>query len=150
MVMPLLPIRPEIQKLVVCILAVVRCAVVTKVTGLTGPPRKTPILRRSLYNPRIPKTRLKWTTYLPGTLPPSYGRSASSEKANVARAAGNSVAAARAPMTEDKFRAAERMGWRPPRPTGVSQSPRRDDSQNNSYCENCCVFGHYKANRWQG
>ncbi|KAG3117408.1 hypothetical protein PI124_g16557 [Phytophthora idaei] len=87
--------------------------------------------------------------YLPGTLPPSFGRSASSEKANVARAAGNSVAAARAPTTEEKIRAAERMG-------GARHgrleclNPRGEMTQNNSYCENCRVFGHYKANRWQG
>ncbi|KAG6970390.1 hypothetical protein JG688_00004882 [Phytophthora aleatoria] len=34
-------------------------------------PRKTPILRRSLYNPQIPKTRLTWTTYREFRLQPS-------------------------------------------------------------------------------
>ncbi|EGZ08549.1 hypothetical protein PHYSODRAFT_340298 [Phytophthora sojae] len=47
--------------------------------------------------------------YLPGTLPPSMGRTVNSEKINVAQASETIVQVPRPPTTEEVFRAAEQM-----------------------------------------
>ncbi|EGZ13889.1 hypothetical protein PHYSODRAFT_335598 [Phytophthora sojae] len=66
--------------------------------------------------------------YLPGTPPPSMGRTVTSEKINEAQASETIVQVPRPPTTEEVFRAAEQMGWRPPIPQARPPSPYRDNS----------------------
>ncbi|KAG6969609.1 hypothetical protein JG687_00003093, partial [Phytophthora cactorum] len=80
-----------------------------------------------------------------GTTPPSFGHISLSEKANVGRTSQNPAVAPRAPTTEVIFLVAERKEWRPSRHARLAMSPRRDNSPNKIYCDDCCVYGHTKA-----